>query len=68
MIILKISVHHLINEPFLNDRDQLRREEVKESQTIGLARIYSASNTTCYLAIKNDSSTCYLAIKNVSSA
>ena len=40
MITLKISVHHLINQPFLNGRSQLRRKEVKESQTIRLVRIY----------------------------
>ena len=35
-----ISVHHLIYQPFLNGREQLRKAEVKESQAIGSVKIY----------------------------
>ena len=31
---------HLIYQPFLNGREQLRKAEVKVSQTIGSVRIY----------------------------
>ena len=40
MVTLKISVDHLIYQPFLNSREQLRKAEVKESQATGSFRIY----------------------------
>ena len=40
LITLKISVHHLVCQLFLNDREQLRRAEVKESQASGSVKLY----------------------------
>ena len=37
---VEISVHHSIYQPFLNDREQLTKAEVKESQDIASVRIY----------------------------
>ena len=37
---MKILVHHLIYQPFLNDREQLAKAEVKESQAIDSVGIY----------------------------
>ena len=37
---MKILVHQLIYRPFLNDREQLTKVEVKESQAIDSVRIY----------------------------
>ena len=39
-ITFEISVHHLIYPHYLNTREQLRKAEVKESQTIGSVRTY----------------------------
>ena len=41
---------------FLNGREQIRKTEVKESQSVGSVRIYQVSNITRWLSYKKVSS------------